>query len=118
MGPHRERQGRDHQERQDHRRVAEQRFPREDRQDLAHDPPRGQDEDVDLGVAEEPERVLPEQDVPALVGVEEGRPQPAVREEHDQPRSEHRRRQDHEEGLRQDAPNEDGQARHRHTGSS
>ncbi len=49
----------DHRER--HRVVAEDRLAREDRQDLGGDAHRGQDQDVDLGVAEEPEEMLPEQ---------------------------------------------------------
>ena len=53
--------------------VAEDRLAREDRQHLGEDAERGQDEDVDLGVAEEPEQVLPQQRRAALVRVEEGR---------------------------------------------
>ena len=49
----------------DHERVAEERLAREDRHDLGHDAEGRQDEDVDLGVAEEPEEVLPEQRVAA-----------------------------------------------------
>ena len=49
---------------------AKARYPnsglrREDRQDLAHHPERGQDDDVDLRVAEEPEQVLPQDRVAA-----------------------------------------------------
>ncbi len=40
--------------------VAEQRLAAEDRQDLADDAEGRQDQDVDLGVAEEPEDVLPQ----------------------------------------------------------
>ena len=43
-----------------HRRVAEERLAGEDRQHLGDDAERRQDQDVDLGVAEDPEEVLPE----------------------------------------------------------
>ena len=45
--------------------------PRERRDDRGRDPERGQDDDVDLGVAEDPEQVLPEQRVAAVRDVEE-----------------------------------------------
>ena len=50
---------RDHRER--HRAVAEDGLAREDREDVGGDAHGGQDQDVDLGVAEEPEEVLPEE---------------------------------------------------------
>ena len=40
--------------------------PRERRDDRRRDPERGQDDDVDLGVAEDPEEVLPEQRAAAV----------------------------------------------------
>jgi hypothetical protein len=47
------------------RRVAEQRLARERRQDLGDDAHGREDEDVDLGMPEDPEQVLPEQRVGA-----------------------------------------------------
>src|SRR3712207_7200647 len=55
---------------EDHERVAEERLAREDGQHLGDDPHRRQDEDVHLRVAEEPEEVLPEDRVAALLDVE------------------------------------------------
>ena len=52
--------------------VAEDRLAREHRQDLRDDAEAGQDHDVDLGVPEEPEEVLPQQRRAALGGVEDG----------------------------------------------
>ena len=49
----------------DHDRVAEERFAREDRDDLRDETEGRQDQDVDLGVAEDPEEVLPEHRVAA-----------------------------------------------------
>ena len=51
--------------------VAPKGLSREDRQHLEHDAERGQDEDVDLWVAEEPEEVLPEVSGAAARGDEE-----------------------------------------------
>jgi hypothetical protein len=50
------------------------------------DPHHGQDHHVDLGVPEEPEHVLEEQRVAALVRLEEVRPRPAVEQEQRQAR--------------------------------
>ena len=44
--------------REHHALVAEQGFPREDRDDLGHDAEIGQGQDVDLRMPEEPEEVL------------------------------------------------------------
>ena len=49
----------------EHRLVGEQLLAREDRDDLGDDADRRQQHDVDLGVAEEPEQVLPEDRVAA-----------------------------------------------------
>ena len=54
--------------------AAEQRLAREHRHDLADDAEDRQDEDVDLGVAEEPEQVLPEERVAALAGLKNAVP--------------------------------------------
>ncbi len=64
------------QDRQRHRRrhdpaVAQQRRARHHRQDGRDHPGRGQEDDVDLGVAEEPEQVLPQQRVAAVFDLEE-----------------------------------------------
>ena len=52
----------------DHHRGAEERLAREGGEHLGDDAHRGQDQDVDLGVAEDPEQVLPEQRVAARGG--------------------------------------------------
>ena len=52
---------------------AEERLAREDRHDLAHHAEGGQDEDVHLGVPEEPEEMLPDDRVAAAGRVEEAR---------------------------------------------
>jgi hypothetical protein len=53
-------------QRQHHQRIAEHLAPGERLGDLADEADRGDEDDVDLGMAEEPEQVLPEQRVAAL----------------------------------------------------
>ena len=65
-------------------RVAEQRLAREHRQDLGDDAHAREDEDVHLGMAEDPEQVLVQQRIAAGRGVEEVRVEVAVHEDHDQ----------------------------------
>lgn len=66
--PHGDRQRRDRDRRAPPRSLeAEDRLAREHRDDLRGDAEEGQCEDVHLGVAEEPEQVLP-QDRPPLAG--------------------------------------------------
>ena len=112
--PDRERQRRDHQERQHDASVAEEGLAGEHREDLAHDAPGAEDQHVHLGVAEEPEHVLPQQDLAAVRGIEEEGAQVPVGEQHDQPGREHGRRQDHQQRGGQHAPHEDRQAHHGH----
>ena len=78
VAPHAEAQEGDERAREDHRGVAEQRLPREDRQHLGDDAEGRQDQDVHLGVAEDPEQVLPEHRVAAAAGNEEVRPEVPV----------------------------------------
>ncbi len=59
VAPHAVAEERDHRAGEDHRGVAKERLTREDRQDLRDDAERRQDQDIDLGVAEDPEEVLP-----------------------------------------------------------
>ena len=61
-------------DRVDHRAVAEDRLAREDGEDVGDDAHRRQDHDVDLGVPEEPEEVLPEERLTAA-GVRQGLPE-------------------------------------------
>ncbi len=100
--------------REDDRRVAEDRLAREDGEHLGDDPHHRQDHDVDLGVAEEPEDVLPEHGVAALVGLEEVRVSLPVEEEHRQPDREHRQDDDEQRGVDLDRPHEERDAHPRH----
>ena len=96
--------GREHE-----RLVAEERLAGEDRDDLADDAERRQDQDVDLRVAEEPEHVLPQDGVAALGRVEEPAAVVPVDEQH------HQAGGDHRDGEhQQDAGHERGPAEHRH----
>ena len=79
--PDDERQDRDRGGGVDHRGVAEQRLPRERRNDLRDDPERRQDHDVDLGVAEEPEDVLVHHRIAAARRIEERGAEVAIGEQ-------------------------------------
>ena len=71
VGPDAERQEADADRRGDHGRIAEDRLAREDRDDLGDERERRDHEHVDLGVAEDPEEVLPEHRRAARLRVEE-----------------------------------------------
>ena len=113
VGPDEHRVEPDRHRRERDRRVAEDRLPREDGDDLGDDPHRGQDHDVDLGVPEEPEHVLEEHGVAALLREEEVRSHLAVEQEHRQPGRE--RGQHDDEQRRVDLHRPDEQ-RHPHPG--
>ena len=78
--PHGHRQRRDRDRRVDEGLVAEDRLAAEDREDLGDDAEERQRDDVDLGVPEEPEQVLPE-DGAAVLRVEHLRAETPVRAE-------------------------------------
>jgi hypothetical protein len=93
--------------------VAEQRFAAEHREDLADDAEERECDDVDLGVAEEPEQVLP-QDHAAVGRVEHVRPEPAVGQQSEQGGGEDREGDQDEDAGDQDVPGEDRHPEHGH----
>ena len=72
-------------------------------------PKPGQDHDVDLGVPEEPEQVLPQQRRAALGGVEEVGAEVPVGEQHRDRRGDHRQREDQQDRVGEDRPHEQRQ---------
>ena len=88
--------------------VAEDRLPREDRDDLGEHPHRGQHHDVDLGVPEEPEHVLPEER--PVVALEERRHPLAVEEEHRHGRGDRRQDEHEQDRVGLDRPDEERDA--------
>ncbi len=108
-------EGQGHDGHDDHR-VADQCAPREDRDQGGQHTGHRQEDDVDVGVPEQPEQVLPEQCVAAARGVEEGQAESALQLEQD--RAEDQRREGHQHHQRgdQDVPAEDGHAFERHAG--
>ena len=96
--------------------VAEDRLAGEHRQDLGEDAERGQHEDVDLGVAEEPEQVLPQQRRAALGRVEERRPEVAVQQQHRHRRGQRGERDHDQVRVDQDRPHEQRDAAPAHAG--
>ncbi|MNQ72592.1 hypothetical protein D3C85_873000 [compost metagenome] len=71
MDPQAKAQERGAHHRHHHQAVTHQRHARHGRNDHGHHAGRRQEDDVDLGVAEEPEQVLPQQGVAAALGDEE-----------------------------------------------
>ena len=114
VGPHRERQRGDQDEREHHPLVPEQRLAREHRDDLADDPPGTKDQHVHLGMPEEPEDVLPVEWAPAVGRVEERRAEVTVGEQHQQAGGENGGGEHHQERGGQGGPAEDGHAHHAH----
>ena len=117
MRPHRHRQRRDGQRRVDQRGVTEDRLAAEHREDLGHDAEERQRDDVHLGVAEEPEQVLPQQHT-AVGRVVDVRAEVAVGGQAEQRGGQQREGQQHQDRRHQDVPGEDRHPEHRHAGSA
>jgi hypothetical protein len=111
--PHRHRQRAIADRRADQALVAEERLAAEHRDDLGDDAEERQRDDVDLGMAEEPEQVLPQQRA-AVRGVEDVRAEPPVRLQHQQRGGQDRERHQHQDRGDQDVPGEDRHPEHRH----
>ena len=106
---------RDRQRRGDQADVAEDRLAAEHRQDLGDDAEERQRDDVDLGMPEEPEQVLPQQ-WPAVRRVEDVSPEGSIRLQHQQRAGQDRERDQHQDRRDQDVPGEDRHPEHRHPG--
>ncbi len=94
-------------------RIPEQRLLREDGEHLGHDAERRQDQDVHLGVAKDPEQVLPQQRVCARLDREEGCVELALKHQQKQRHGDHRDGKQQQELGDEHHPRED---RHLHQG--
>ena len=115
--PHRDGQRRDTERRVDQRGVTEDRLAAEHREDLRDDAEERQRDDVHLGVSEEPEQVLPQQDT-AVGGIEDVRTEVPVGREPDGGRCQQREYQQHKHTDDQDVPGEDRHPEHHHAGGA
>ena len=88
----------------------------EGRQHLGHDAHGRQDQDVDLGMAEDPEEVLPEERVGAAGGRVEERAEEAVEHQQDQRHRDRGERQDDQELDHEAHPHEERHPHQRHAG--
>ena len=79
-------------------------------------PKPGQDHDVDLGVAEEPEQVLPQDRRAVGGGVEEVGPEVPVGQQHRDRGGDHRQRDDQQDRVDEDRPDEQRQPAPAHPG--
>ncbi len=89
-----------------HKGVAEDRFAGENRNYFGYDSETGQDQNINLGVAEKPESVFPEQGGAAGRRVEEESVQLPVQEQHHQRGVQRRQGQEHEKGVDRRHPDE------------
>ena len=80
--PHDEAKRADRDQRPDHRHVAKDRLAREGRDDVADQAEARQDDDVNLGVSEEPQDVLVEDRVSAACWVKERGAEVTVGQQH------------------------------------
>jgi len=114
MAPDDPRQERDRDHRVGHRAVSEDGLAREDRDDLRRDAHRGQDHDVDLGMAEEPEQVLPQQRLAAARGQKEMRAAHAIEQQQRERRGQHRQREQQQDRRDEKRPDDQRQAEEVH----
>ena len=112
-GEHRDAHGR-----QDQRSVAVEAFAREGGDHLGIDPEGGQDEDVDLGMAEQPEEVGVHHHVAARLRGEEVEARIAVQRQHQRGGRERRHGEDHQDRDAQRRPAEERHAEGRHAGAA
>ena len=99
-----------------HPEIAEHRLAGERRYDMADDAETRQDEDVDLGVAEEPEQMLVQQRIAATGGIEEGRAEVAIRQQHRDRTGKNRERKKQQERGDEHGPNKQRHLVQRHAG--
>ena len=100
--------------RRDHRGIAEHRLPRKHGDDFRDESETRNDEDVDLGMPEDPEEMHPHHDGAARVGIEEMPADVAVHHQHDLRGRERADRDEHEAAHHQVHPGEERHAAERH----
>ncbi len=124
VGPYDEAERADGDDGPDHHAIAEDVFARVDADQVRNDAEGRQSDDVDFGMAEEPEKVL-EQDRAATAifrqrahldqrGHEEAGPQQAVEQQHHRGDEQRREGQQRHDGSCEDAPHGQGQTHQRH----
>ncbi len=106
MGPHQKAEECDGQARTGDEAVAKNIFAREARNDLADDPHRGQDHDVNHGMGVEPKQVLKQQGVASQGGVEYADAHDSLDAHQHQSRHQDRRRQQIDEAVGISRPDE------------
>ena len=113
--PHRDRERCDAEGGEDQALVAEDGFAAEDREDFGDDAEERERDDVDLGMAEEPEQVLPEHRSPGR-RVEHVTTEVSIEGQPGQRGREGRERQQYQHRGHEYVPGEDRHPEHRHAG--
>ena len=93
--------------RSDDRPVSEQPGPRHHRQYRRHRTRRWQEDDIDFGMAEQPEQVLPQQRIAAQRSGVEGPAERALHLQQDRSQDQRRKAEDHHPRRRQQIPGKD-----------
>ena len=114
--PHHEADHPDRHHRIGHAEIAEHRLAAEGGDDLAHNAEARQDQDVDFRMSEEPEQVLEQDRIAAVVGIEEGGAEITVGEQHRDGARQHRQGKQQQEHRHQDRPHEQRHLVQRHAG--
>ena len=114
VAPDEEADARDRHHRIDHEGVAEHAAPGEAGDHFRDDAHRGQDHDVDRGMAVEPEQMLEQQRIAAMGGIEDRQAEPSLGDHKQQRDRQHRRRQHQDEARRIERPHEKRQAKPGH----
>jgi hypothetical protein len=112
MAPDAEADEADGDTRENHDRVAEERLAREGRQDFRHIAHRGQNQNIHLGMAEDPEQMLPEDGLAAAGDLEEIGAEVAVEHHEDERDGDGRQGEDEQEARDERHPGEHRQAHH------
>ncbi len=114
MAPDDETESADGHQREDHRLIPENRFTRKHRDDFGNHAHGRQDEDVDLRMPEEPEKVLPEQWLAVVIAREKRRSEIQIKEQHGCSRRKDWNREQQQQGSDQKRPDRQWQPEHFH----
>ena len=104
------------QQREDDELIADELGSGEGRHHHRDEPGGGEEDDVDFRVAEEPEQVLPQQAVAAVLDLEEGHAEGALEFEQDRAQDQRRKADQHHRRHHQHVPGKDRHAGERHAG--
>ena len=89
-----------------HRVIAKDRFAGKSREDIRGYPHGRQHQDIDLRMAKEPKKMLPEERLPSPFGEKEARPESAIKQQHGKRSGQHRQSKQQQNGGDEERPND------------